>query len=271
MSIVKSAQRVLEILEFLRQLKPSTVGDISHALHMPNSSTSVLLKSLVTMGYVDFNPETRQFKPSYRVALLGEQVDERSTLGDSAFTEKLRALHEQTGQTVIVGLQNGAYVQYVHVLAATKKLMERLPVGKLRLMSYNPLGEALLAKLDDKRATLIIRHNNANWPDRATRLSEDAHWLRIKLVRANGYCEGTGRTWPQAKIIAMAISLKADMPRLSVGVGGIGETTPRQREHIIAALRELSASAAPTHPRAPAGARAEMPFRNEGRHSTDVS
>jgi DNA-binding IclR family transcriptional regulator len=146
-----------------------------------------------------------------------------------------------------------------------------LPVGKLRLMSYNPLGEALLAKLDDKRATLIIRHNNANWPDRATRLSEDAHWLRIKLVRANGYCEGTGRTWPQAKIIAMAISLKADMPRLSVGVGGIGETTPRQREHIIAALRELSASPAPTHLRAPAGARAEMPFRNEGRHSTDVS
>jgi DNA-binding IclR family transcriptional regulator len=243
MSIVKSAERVLEILEFLRQLKPSTVGDISHALHLPSSSTSMLLKSLVTMGYVDFNPETRQFKPSYRVALLAEGVNERSILGKSLFTDRLRALHERTGLTVVVGLQNGAYVQYVHVLATTMKLMERLPVGKLRLMSYNPLGEALLAKLDDKRATLIIRHNNANWPDRATRLSEDAHWQRIKQVRASGYCEGAGRTWPKAKIIAMAVSLQSDMPRLSVGIGGIGELMPRRREEIIAALRELNVPA----------------------------
>src|ERR1700682_5576797 len=101
MSVVKSAQRALDILEVLRQLQPCTVGDISHALSMPNSSTSILLKSLVTMGYLDFNPETRRFKPSYRVALLGERVEEQPIHNQKHFTEKLRALHEQTGETVL--------------------------------------------------------------------------------------------------------------------------------------------------------------------------
>jgi DNA-binding IclR family transcriptional regulator len=240
MSVVKSAQRVLAVLEFLRQSGPSSVGHISQALSMPNSSTSMLLKTLVTLGYLNVDADTRLFKPSYRVALLGESVDERPILSEGHFTEKLRSLHERTGETVLVGLQNGAYVQYVHVLASTKKLMERLPVGRMRLMGYNPLGEALLATLDDRRVALILRHNNANWQDPNTRMGETAQWKRIKRVRANGYCEGPGRTWPNALIIAIAVRLQPDMPRISVAVGGLGPKILRQRKAIIDALLELT-------------------------------
>lgn len=242
MSVVKSAERVLAILEYLRQAKPSTVGDISKGLNLPNSSTSVLLKSLVDLGYLDYSPSTRLFKPSFRVALLGESVEERPILHEGPLTEALRALHEKTGETVLVGLQNGAYVQYVHVLASTRKLMERLPIGKLRLMAYNPLGEALLALLDDKRIASIFRHNNANWPDPETRFSESALWDQIRLIRTNGYAEGPGRTWPNAVIFAIALRPNLDMPPISIAVGGLGNSILPQREAIVETLLDVVAT-----------------------------
>ena len=51
-STVKSAARVLAILEYFDDLqRPSTVTEIAEELTYPQSSTSALLRSLVSMGY----------------------------------------------------------------------------------------------------------------------------------------------------------------------------------------------------------------------------
>ena len=199
----------------------------------------MLLQSLVSLGYLNYDPEARAFSPSYRVALLGESVQDRPILPKGPLTEALRALHERTRETVLVGLQNGAYVQYVHVLARTPNLLRRLPIGKVRLMAYNPLGEALLALLDDKRVTAILRHNNANWTDAETRATESTLWTQIRLARASGYAEGPGRTWPNAFIIATALRLGPSTPPLSIAAGGMRETILPQRQAIIDALLEI--------------------------------
>jgi DNA-binding IclR family transcriptional regulator len=239
MKLVKSAERTMAILEYLSQSRPSTVGEISGGLGLPNSSTSMLLKTLVAMGYLIYSPDSRVFRPSYRVALLGESVDEQPLLRDEPLVEKLRALHKDTGETVVTALQNGAYVQYVYVIPSANNLMAQVPVGKMRLMAYNPLGEALLASLDDKRITSIFRHNNANWPDPSRCLTERVLWDKIKQVRASGYCEGSDQAWPGTNMIAVAIRLRADMPRVSVAIGGRINSIGPQRDKIISSLRAL--------------------------------
>ena len=230
--MVKSALRVMEILEFLRQSDAATVGDICKALNYPNSSTSVLLKSLTDAGYLDYDSKTRKLRPSFRVSLLGEGIDQTPLLSEGV-KHQLRQIHERTGETVLVGLKNGAYVQYGHVLAQSASLMRRLPVGKMRLMAYNPLGEVLLAQLDDKRVTSILRHNNANWHVDATRMTEAEQWSRIEQVRMQGYCIGPGRTWPDAIIIARAIRPMSDMPWMSVAVGGLSCSLEKKRDMIL--------------------------------------
>jgi IclR family transcriptional regulator, KDG regulon repressor len=234
--MVKSAVRALAILEFLKQSTSGTVGDVCSALGYPNSSTSVMLKTMLDAGYLDYDSIQRRYKPSYRVALLGEGIV-AAPLVSEMLRERLNQLQKWTGETVLVGMQNGAYVQYVHVLTNTPRLLERLPIGKMRLMSYNPLGEALLALLDDRRVSSIFRHNNANWPDPATRLSESVQWQEIRAIRERGYAEGPGRTWPKARILAVAIRPRQDMPRISVAVGGIGTKLAQCRDEILEALR----------------------------------
>lgn len=237
--MVKSAERALAMLEFLKQSPPATVGDVCSALGYPNSSASVLMRSLATAGYLDYDSDTRRYKPSYRVALLGESISTVPLLGDD-LKQRLHDIHQQTGQSVLVGMQNGAYVQYVHVLAKSQSLLARLPIGKMRLMAYNPMGEALLALMDDKRIQPLLRHNNANWPDADSRMTEAAEWENIRATRARGYAEGPGRTWPDATIIAIALKPRSDMPSLAVAVGGLSRSIVKQREMILEELQAFS-------------------------------
>ena len=71
-STVKSARRVLEILELFSQgLRKATVMTVANALTYPQSSTSVLLSSLATLGFLRFDPTDRTYSPTLRVMLLG--------------------------------------------------------------------------------------------------------------------------------------------------------------------------------------------------------
>jgi hypothetical protein len=79
---VKSAERVLKILEFFDDIQArATVMDIADTLGLPQSSTSSLLKSLVTLGYLEYEPSNRTYLPTGRVALLGSRVNPQFVVG----------------------------------------------------------------------------------------------------------------------------------------------------------------------------------------------
>src|ERR1700741_4532772 len=72
---LKSAHRVLEILEYFDQDRPhATVMDMSRTLNYPQSSTSELLRCLTRLGYLHYNRFRRTYSPTARVALLGAWV-----------------------------------------------------------------------------------------------------------------------------------------------------------------------------------------------------
>ena len=72
---VKSAQRVLEILEYFNaERQEGTVMDIARSCGYPQSSTSELLSCLVFLGYLRRDLYARTYKPSARVAVLGAWV-----------------------------------------------------------------------------------------------------------------------------------------------------------------------------------------------------
>ena len=104
---VKSARRVLEILEYFAQgVARATVMQVANSLAYPQSSTSALLSSLATLGYLKFDLSDRTYSPTLRVMLLGSWLqDELFTQGSLvAVMERLR---QQTSLTVMIGLRQG--------------------------------------------------------------------------------------------------------------------------------------------------------------------
>src|SRR3546814_11561894 len=106
-NVVKSAARVLEVLEYFSERQSaSSAEEVRRTLGYPQSSTSILLRSLASLGYLNYEPLNRTFRPTIRVALLvawlSEEIDE-----DRNPPKILRSQSERTGAWIILDREHG--------------------------------------------------------------------------------------------------------------------------------------------------------------------
>ena len=115
-SAIKSAKRVLEVFEFFAQRRGSaTIGEISKALGYPQSSTSVLMKCLHELRYMQHDVRQRTYRPTLRLALTSSWLRDQHFSG-SELTSLMTALRDETGGSVVLGIQNGIDLQYIQVV-----------------------------------------------------------------------------------------------------------------------------------------------------------
>jgi DNA-binding IclR family transcriptional regulator len=234
---IKSAERTLAILEYFQaERRAATVGAISSSLGLPQSSTSMLLKCLTNLGYLDYGPETRTFRPTYRVAVLGNWI-QKSLFDGGPLTDTMEALRQEIGESVMLGLQNGPKMQYVHIVDASYAVRLTIQVGILRPMTCSALGQILLIRKPDKEIRAIVRSNNANAVDDAHRVSEREFMAEIETIRNQGFAESRCRMIPGANTIAMLVPVDKDATPLAIGVGGPMDRINQRRDDILRALR----------------------------------
>lgn len=234
---VKSARRTLEVLEYMRDSRSGSVSDICAYLNIPQSSTSMLLKTLVQLGYLSYNPVSRRFKPTYRVALLGAGI-ERCMFPEGPLADILPEIQRQTGETVLLGLRNGPCAQYIYVLNAPHGLQLTAQVGQLRPMAYTAVGKCLLSQLSTNVVRAICRRNNAEWKDVPARITEEQLLEEIDSIRRLGYAESKGSMLPRASVIAMPIYPYRGGQPMAIGVGGPIDRIEANRNLIISELKE---------------------------------
>ena len=140
-AIVKSAMRTFAVLEFFRETKrAASVTEISSALEMPQSSTSVLLSSLVELNYLEYDRQTRRFIPSYRVNLLGDWI-RRSPFRDTKLTDLMEELWTATGGETVMGLvseQNNDHITLLtDPISGTRKT---IPTSQIKSKEISPIS-----------------------------------------------------------------------------------------------------------------------------------
>jgi len=250
-AIVKSAMRTFAVLEFFRETKrAASMTEISSALEMPQSSTSVLLRSLVELNYLEYDRKTRRFIPSYRVNLLGDWI-RRSPFRDTKLTDLMEELWTATGgETVMLGQQAGAAgMRYLHVVPGSSRLQFIAHAGQIRPMVRTALGHVLLSQMPNTRIRGIIRRNNAEEPSQSARVHETAFLEEVARIRRRGFSESGGRTTPGANTIGMLVPLPKRRAPLAIGIGGPIERIAAKRARIIevmqSRLKELADEAGP--------------------------
>lgn len=229
--------RTLSLLEYFRRTKTAaSVTEISAALGFPQSSTSVLLKSLLSLNYLEYDAETRRFLPSYRVALLGDWI-QRARFGDDRITDVMEQLQTDTGETIMLGQQTGAGLQYLHVVAASYRLQFTVHIGEIKPMSRTGLGQMLLSCKTNSQVRAIVRRNNADQPNVPEYFRETALIQEMEAIRQRGYSESRGRTTPGANTIGMLVRSTGSQSLLAIGVGGPIDRMDAKRQQVIDAMR----------------------------------
>jgi DNA-binding IclR family transcriptional regulator len=234
---VKSAERVLAILEYFQESKRSaTVTEIACALGFPQSSTTMLLKSLLKLGYLDYTPQTRKFRPTYRVAVLGSWIQD-SLFGNGPLTDIMDAISNATGETVLLGLQNGPHMQYVHIVVPDQGVQLTVHVGILRPMTCSALGRMLLTRKANDQVRAIVRRNNADAEDSAHRVQEQQFMAEMESIRSHGFAESRGKMTAGANVIAMLVPGQPDTAPLAIGVGGPMMRIEERRDEILRVMK----------------------------------
>ena len=229
-SVVKSAARVLEVFEYFAARRgPATVSDICTALGYPQSSTSVLLKSLSTLGYLNQDPASRRYSPTPRVALLGEWL----ALADD-LPQLMQRVAAATGQPVMLAQRTGPQIQYIKLLEAggAGENPPELRAGARVPLFASAAGIVLLSLGSDEEALRGLRRAQAT----GEQPGEPELLARLREARATGIVT-MGRTAAEPYgVVAAALSATEGQPRVAIAVA-----TPKleqNEQRIVEALRE---------------------------------
>jgi len=235
--LVKSAARVLSLLEFFDEIKrEASVAEVASQHQWPHSSTSVLMRSLVTLGYLHYNASSRTYMPSVRVALLGDWLKVTPFL-HGELMQLLRSLNESTGETIVLAAQNGLHAQYMRVLQGTNVVRMHLHIGARRPMLNSGAGRMLLTSMNDISIRRLIRKHNA-LKEHPSPIDEETVFRRLNEDRRRGYALSMHQVTPYSGVIATLLPAVEDAQPLAIGIAALSQQLVDRENHYAQVLRD---------------------------------
>lgn len=165
----KIANRVVEVFDFFDENHTeATVMDIVRRYGRPQSSTSELLSSLVNLGLLYKDPQTRSYSPTPRAAMLGTAT-QPEIVRNGSLMKLIDRLVTQTGLGVAVFGMVGLNAQIFSWHGGTTTIgtgrSQGFGSGLLERMSDSAVGQLLLSTIDQPRRDGTIRRLNAEATD----------------------------------------------------------------------------------------------------------
>ena len=238
---VKSAHRVLELLEFFAEWRrPATVKDISQSLGYPQSSTSVLLRSLKESGHFDHDPRTGLYSPNIRLALTTAWIEEQ-LYTEQSLLRMMEMVLNRTGHTVMIGKREGSNVRYLHVLQATRAGSFTSKIGLIRPLFRSATGKMLLTTLAERDIGRLLQQANAHEANASNRIDIDSALQSRKQALLEGYAVSRGTSMPGAAALAVLLPTAKGSDPLTLSLGGPIQEIEQELSQLLEILREAVA------------------------------
>ncbi|HWK66889.1 MAG TPA: helix-turn-helix domain-containing protein [Rhizobiaceae bacterium] len=244
---VKSATRAIEILEYFRGVRqPRAMSEIAVALGYPQSSATVLLKTLVTLGYLNFNRRERVYFPTPKVTSLGDWVP-RALFGSTRMLDALRDVHAATGEGVGISTKNDIYLQYVQNMDSIHPLRFHIPEGTLRPLTQSGIGWTLLSTLSDDKIDNIVRRANIA-SEKSMRVTVASILEKVQDIRKKGYCFSQDVPFVGGATLSMLLPVKIQNQPAVLFLGGAKERFLANHDRYLAVLQRAVKSVKPADP-----------------------
>ena len=189
---------------------PLSVTEIANALAIPQSSSSVLLHALSSIGFVTRDRKTRKYAPGIRSVFLGNWLHDAIFPGGSLLGA-LDALSRDASANVRLGVRSGTHVRYVHVSWPDNSAERlRLSPGMMWPVCHDALGRALLTTETDRRFTGSC---GAPMRKRAQKSSVSRRsWKSFGAQRKNRYAECDDCGSRRERVLAIPLGAPFGIP-----------------------------------------------------------
>ena len=236
--VVKSARRVFEIMEFFdRERRPLGLKTICARLGYPASSAAAILKSLMALGYLEYDRKTQTYLPTMRIAVMGRWVSDQ-LFSESKLLPLMEDLRQRTQETVIVGTQSDISAQYVHVLRTYHPLSYAVEPGSLRPLGRSGVGLVLLSARSDAEIDALIYRSNYAEPVRSRRVALQDVMRDVEAIRRQGYFFSRHRYTEGVGVIAMLLPTAPFNRTFAVALGGPVQRLEKHLEEHLTTMRK---------------------------------
>lgn len=235
---VKSAARVIEVFEYFDRIRrAASVTDVAHALGYPQSSTSVLLRSLLELGYLEQDKPWRNYLPTPRVTLLGSWIEPLLAPGGEIL-RMMDELGEQTGETIILGVPAGEVVRYIHVVQATQAMRLHVGNGTIRPIAISGMGRLFMSTMDENRVRQTVQRYNAELARGHSPLNLAVVRRDLAAIRAEGYVPSFDRITQGSGGISVLLPVAPRGIPMAVAIGGLSRNINDNRERLLQLIRK---------------------------------
>lgn len=180
--------KVFFILETVvaNQSSGATYSEIVASGDLPKSSVHRALKDLNQLGYITYNPETKKYFGSLKLAALGAEVMTHFRLR-SHVHPYLMELHRETDHTSNLGILNGTVGVFVDKIQS-KSFSIRLfsEIGKTFPLYCTGMGKILLAHSPKEIISELLSQPLEKFTD-STITDPDHLQTELKMIREKGY------------------------------------------------------------------------------------
>jgi DNA-binding IclR family transcriptional regulator len=230
---VKSADRLMTLLEHLAQTGEATFSAITAALTMPNSSAYQLLRTAHRRGFVDFDENTRTYRLGLRLWEVAQSFSGNLDLPGTA-QPLMTDLSDETGETVQLARLDGLENVYL-AIAESKQPMKLVSTVGARLPAHTTgVGKVLLSGLTDEQLRTRLEGVTLQRFTRNTLHSLPDLMTEIQRIRKQGYGEDNEEYVVGCRCVAMAVRGGNGIP---VAAMSVSIPTPRFNRTIARDVR----------------------------------
>jgi DNA-binding IclR family transcriptional regulator len=237
---VKSATRVIAVLEYFRLCRqPRTMSQISGDLGYPQSSATVLLKTLVTLGYLSFDRSSNVYFPTPKVTSLGDWVP-RALFGAGQIIEAINDVHNATGEGIFLGTKNDVYLQYTKTRESIHALRFHIDEGTIRPITQSAAGWILLTKMSEERIDDIVRRANIAIQTPSERWKTKDILAKVAEIKVLGYARTENVPLKGGATIAVLLPAQIQGQPVTLALGGIAERVKSNFTEYLSALQSAA-------------------------------
>ena len=160
--MVKSAERSLKLLEFIAAAREGlSHKDLSKSLDIPGSSLSALLATLVSRGYLSFDPLSRRYSIGPEILhLAGRYLGNFDIV--CLVSPIIRELVASINESALIAIRREYSIQIISKELCSERIQQVIDIGEKAPLYATAAGKAILASFSDddlKRYFSFIKLN----------------------------------------------------------------------------------------------------------------
>jgi DNA-binding IclR family transcriptional regulator len=229
---VRSVQRALALLSAVAQSRDMSLAQVSEAGGVPPSTAHRLLTTLVDLGFVQQDPQSRVYRAGHRLLVLASAAEQRVAALRAAAGPHMTQLAADCGETAHLTILDGADVIFIDQVLGPGTIRMEVAVGRRMPAHVTAAGKVLLAWQSEAALASFLAGGLQRFTPRTVTDPADLR-RELSLVRRRGWGIEVEEHEEGSACVAAHIASPSGPPIASLSVSG---PTSRLRAGALPAL-----------------------------------